>query len=79
MTVFSLLIYSCVTITAPMSDELIQKTCAWDHGGGSLYMTQAGCEAAAPPVGSPIFSDVADGRKVENTKCQPLSVLGSHP
>lgn len=73
MTVFSLLVYSCVTINAPLSGELLQKTCNWSQRGG-LFATRDGCLQASPPLGSPIFSDVADGRVVEAIKCSEQPV-----
>lgn len=74
ITVFQLFIYSCVTLIAPVSGELLEKTCSWS-GGGSLYVSQVICEADAPEIGAPIFSDVADGRRVEKTKCEPHGVI----
>lgn len=74
MTVFQLFVYSCVTVTAPLSGELLQKTCNWRDGGQTLYAGKESCEAAAPAIGSPIFSDVADARIVEKTKCAPQIV-----
>lgn len=74
MTVFSLLVYSCVTITAPLSGELMQKTCNWSPRGG-LYATHEACLRASPALGSPIFSDVADGRTVENIRCAEQTVI----
>ncbi len=74
MTVFSLLVYSCITINAPLTGELMQKTCNW-NGGQALYMTEDLCKAAAPAIGSPVFSDVADGRKIEGIRCQPVQVF----
>jgi hypothetical protein len=73
VTVFQLLIYSCVTITAPISGDLVQKSCAWQPQGG-LWAMQDQCEASAPKIGSSIFSDVADGRVVERTRCAPQAV-----
>ena len=73
MTVFSLLVYSCVTINAPISGELLQKTCSWGQRGG-LFATRDACLRASPPLHSPIFSDIADGRQVESIKCEPQPV-----
>ena len=74
MTVFSLLIYSCVTFNAPLSGELLQKTCSWGQRG-ALYASRDACLRASPALGSPIFSDVADGRKVEDIKCSEQGVI----
>ena len=71
MTVWTLLVYSCVTLTS-LQGDLTSKTCSWN--GGALYRTEGACGAAAPKIGTPIFSDVADGRKVEKTRCDRLSV-----
>jgi hypothetical protein len=73
VTVFQLFIYSCVTINAPISGELLQKTCQWGQRGG-LYATHEACLRESPSLNSPIFSDVADGRKVEAIKCAAQSV-----
>jgi hypothetical protein len=74
MTVFQLLVYSCVTINAPISGELLQKSCNWSPRG-LLFASEEACRKAAPAVGSDVFSDVADGRKVEKTNCVSQSVL----
>lgn len=73
MIVFSLLVYSCTTLNAPISGELLQKTCSWNPRGG-LFATHEACLRASPPLNSPIFSDVADGRLVEAIKCEPQNV-----
>jgi len=79
MIVFEILVYSCITINAPVSGELMQKTCNWSARSG-LYTTQEACLAAAPTIGSDVFSDVADGRKVEKINCVPLQVMtGDRP
>jgi hypothetical protein len=76
MTIFQLFVYSCITLNAPISGELLQKTCNWSEGSGnSLYVSVAACESAAPAAGTPVFSDVMDGRKVEKTKCEMRTVL----
>lgn len=72
--VFQLFVYSCVTLNSPISGELLQKTCNWSNGGSVLYAGREACEADAPAIGAPIFSDVMDGRQVEKTKCEPRSV-----
>jgi hypothetical protein len=72
--VFSLLIYSCVTVNFPLSGDLMQRTCRWE-GGGTLYASHERCLRASPALGFPIFSDVADGRKVEAIKCAEQSVV----
>ena len=74
MSVFSLFVYSCVTFNAPISGELLQKTCSWS-GRGTLYATHEACLRESPLLGSPIFSDVADGRKVEAIKCEEHGVI----
>lgn len=72
MVVFSLLIYSCITLNG-WRGELLQKTCAWKTEG-SLYSTEKACLKAAPSLNSPIFSDVSDGRKVEAVECREQKV-----
>lgn len=74
MTVFSLAVYSCLTVNFPLSGDLMQKTCIWQTQGG-LYATKDACLRASPPLGSPIFSDVADGRRVDAVRCneQPVT------
>jgi hypothetical protein len=74
MTVFQFFLYSCVTLNAPISGELLQKTCNWSQGS-DLYATHEACLRDSPPLNSPIFSDVADGRKVEAIKCESRAVL----
>ena len=74
LTIFSLFVYSCVTINAPMTGELLQKTCNWRQVG-ELYATRDACLNASPPLNSPIFSDIADGRVVEAIKCNEQTVV----
>ena len=74
MTLFQLFVYSCVTLNAPIGGDLLQKTCQWGNGITGFYARKESCEADAPAVGSPIFSDVVDGRKVELTKCDPITL-----
>jgi hypothetical protein len=73
MSVFQLFIYSCITTIAPMSGELLSKTCDWSQRG-ALYASHDACLRASPALGSPIFSDVADGRVVEAIKCDEQRV-----
>lgn len=73
MTVFQLMVYSCVSLVAPISGDLMQKTCTW-AAQGALYAKQEACEANAPKIGSPVFSDVMDGRTVEKTHYAPQTV-----
>jgi hypothetical protein len=68
--VWSLAIYSCV-VSTPM-DGSYSKTCNW--GGGTLHASKEHCETAAPKDGSDVFSDVADGRKVERHECREIRV-----
>lgn len=73
MTVFQLMIFSCVRSTSPFDGEVMNMSCRWEPNG--LYATEQLCEAAGREiVGNPIFSGVADGRKVEKTKCVPILV-----
>jgi len=74
MTVFSLLVYSCVTINSWPGGDLMSKTCKWSQEG-ALYASHEACLRASPALGEPIFSDVADGRKVEAIKCDAQNVI----
>ena len=70
ITIWSLAVYSCVVIT-PM-DGSYSKTCNWS--GGSLHASKESCEAKAPKDGSDVFSDIADGRKVDHHECKEIKV-----
>lgn len=72
MTIFHLLVYSCVTANG-LDGELIAKTCRWDSR--SLYTTTDRCEeAGARTLMSQIFGDVYEDRRVERHKCLPVWV-----
>ena len=74
MTVFQLMIFSCVRSTSPFDGELMQMSCSWEPA--SLYATKELCEVAGKSIiGNPIHSGIADGRKVEKTKCVPISFV----
>ena len=67
MTIFQLLVYSCVSVNG-LDGELMTKMCRWDQG--KLYKTEAHCdEAGAARFMERMFSDVADDRHVEKHKC----------
>ncbi len=69
--IWSLAIYSCVEITSPFGGDY-SKTCHW--AGGSLHSTKERCEKEAPKDGAEVFSDVADGRKVDHHECREIKV-----
>jgi hypothetical protein len=71
MTIFQLAVYSCVRFGNPFTDESA-VTCNWTPHG--LFASEEKCNAAAPKIGSPIFSDIADDRKVENVRCSSVFV-----
>jgi hypothetical protein len=71
MTIFQLAIYSCVRFGNPFTDDMT-TSCHWTPNG--LFMTEEKCKAVAPQLGTPIFSDVADDRKVEDTRCASVFV-----
>jgi hypothetical protein len=72
MTIFHLLVYSCISVNG-LDGELLAKTCRWDDR--DLYVTSARCEeAGAKTLMSQIFSDVYEDRRVERHKCMPVWV-----
>jgi hypothetical protein len=72
MTIFQLLVYSCVVANS-FDGDLMSKTCRWDLRG--FYVAAYRCnEKGASLIGSPIFSDVYEDRKVDKFKCSPVSV-----
>lgn len=73
--VFELLLFSCVTALWPASSDLMSKTCRWQTTG-VLYATQERCSADGnAKIGTPIFSDVYEDRRVEQIRCQSRSVV----
>lgn len=73
MAVFEMLTYSCVIVNG-FAGELMSKTCRWD--GGVYYVQQSKCaEKGAALIGNPVFSDMAENRKIENFRCSPISVI----
>ena len=73
MTVFQLAVFSCVRLTS-LGGDVMSMSCDWKPY--SMYTTEELCTAAAPKIGSPVFSDVADGRTVEKTHCTPVIIIG---
>lgn len=72
MTIFQLLVYSCVAFNG-LDGNLLSKTCRWDVR--DLYSSELTCNSdGASWTGRPIFSDVAEDRKVERHKCSPIHV-----
>jgi hypothetical protein len=69
--VFELFLFSCVTVMSPFDGgDLVRKTCRWSTTG-ALYHTSERCsEDGNAKIGTPIFSDVYEDRKVEKTKCE---------
>jgi len=76
MTIFNLLVYSCVTLT-DFSGDLISKTCNWRPASNSMpYARKEVCEAQGQLlIGTPIFSDVYEDRRVDKFKCDSRSVF----
>jgi hypothetical protein len=72
VTIFTLAVYSCVTIMMWPGTDLRSKTCDWN--GRGMYSSREKCEAAAPKDGDEVFSDVADGRKVEKHSCNEMRI-----
>jgi len=75
MTIFQLMVYSCVQYNIvplmPYSDYTI--SCRWQPWG--FHQSKESCEReAASQLGKPIFSDVADGRKVEKAQCADINI-----
>ena len=67
MTIFQLLVYSCVTANG-LDGELLAKTCRWQVG--SLYVAAAKCEeAGAARFMERMFSDIYEDLRVEKHKC----------
>jgi hypothetical protein len=80
MTIFSLLVYSCVTITNGLGGggDALTMTCRWDQRG--LYVDEGRCnEGGRAAAGELVheFSVVvgATPRKVEKHSCNPISVI----
>jgi hypothetical protein len=80
MTIFQLLVYSCITANG-LDGELIAKTCRWD--ARALYVTTERCEeAGAKAFMSEIFGDSMNIdnlgrpqiRRVEKHKCEKVTV-----
>lgn len=73
MIFFQLMVYSCVS-AAGIDGELLSKTCDWRPW--DFYVYEQVCEwAGGALIGKPIFSDVYEDRKIENTKCIQLSAV----
>lgn len=72
MTIFQMAVFSCVRLMAPMSDDVLSMSCSWQSQG--FFASEQSCLAHAPKIGTPIFSDVADNRKVEKVRCTPVFV-----
>ena len=72
MTVFQLFVYSCVTLNG-WDGELISKMCRWD--ARDLHQTETKCAVAgANELGHPVYSDIAEDRRVEKMRCLPIGV-----
>lgn len=76
MTIFQLMLYSCV-VTNGLGGEMLSKTCDWRAAG--LYRLEGKCGVeGSQEHGKPIheFSRVINStvRKVEMHKCVPLTV-----
>lgn len=72
MTVFVLALYSCVSVN-DFHGDLAMKTCDWRQRG--MFSTAEKCDKAGTAfVGTPIFSDIAEDRKVQKYSCGPLSI-----
>jgi hypothetical protein len=72
MMIFQLFIFSCVTAFALNGDWT--KSCR--SSPDAMFQSEDGCmQAGEKWLGRPLFSDVAEDRKVEEFKCIPLVVL----
>ena len=72
MVIFALIVVSCVETPNPFGgsayDTSYSKSCRGVEA--NLFATKDACEKAGEPlIGTPVFSDVADGRKVERYGC----------
>jgi hypothetical protein len=71
MPIFHLLLYSCV-LSNGLDGELLSKTWRWDASG--FYVQQEKCGAkGALAIGTPVFSDTFEDRKIEKFKCVRLN------
>jgi hypothetical protein len=71
--VFQLAVYSCVSLMG-FDGLLLSKVCRWDLR--ALYATEALCSAAGDAeIGKPIWSDIAENRTIEQSRCGAVSVL----
>lgn len=74
MTVFQLMVYSCVTFSGFGMNGTWSKSCEW-RTWGPLRTTLEGCESdAKKTIGAPIYSDVMDGRAIEQARCDAVQV-----
>lgn len=73
MTIFQLMVYSCVT-TNGLDGELLSKVCRWD--AGAFYVSREKCEAEGRKrTGEPILSFIHEDRRIEHFKVQPITVI----
>jgi len=74
MTVFQLFIWGCVRLTSPLDGEIMQMNCAWKPD--DFCATDELCSQAGKlKIGMPIFSDYAEHRDVEKTRCSKVHVI----
>lgn len=72
MTVFQLLIYSCVSLNG-LDGELVSKMCRWD--AREMFQTEASCGVAGTvEMGKPIWGDIYEDRTAAKFKCSPVSI-----
>ena len=75
MTIFQLALYSCVTSYSMGGD--MNMTCNWRPD--NFYTTAAVCESdGKAQIGKPVFSDIAEDRKVSDYRCGQILVYENH-
>jgi hypothetical protein len=71
MTIFQLALYSCVTTHSMVGD--MSMTCNWRPS--NLYTTVEVCESdGKTQIGKPVFSDIAEDRKISDYRCGKIFV-----
>ena len=78
MIVFALIVISCVEYNGPFNGHAYDTSYSKSCNGREqvLFTTKGSCEKTGEPLkGTPVFSDVADGRKVEGYICSERNVF----
>ena len=72
MTIFQLLVWSCVRATS-FGGDVVSMQCDWSPWG--LHVSEDTCKnRAAASIGVPIHSFIMNGRTVDEAKCVAVLV-----